>query len=558
MKNFKIAKKFLVSFGIILAMLLVASVVALVSLTSVGNNLTKFYNAPFQVTNRASDMRTAIQSAAKYIGYATMTPDVEQTKAYVESVTKEMASLQDGIDFMKENFLGDQSLIVGLEKVLDEGTPIREKVLAHAAANENDQAIDVFFNEYRTYLTDALDYLNKINDASYTNATNTYNGANTSKQLGLILLVVVVVLAVGITCVVALYLTKSITQPIKEIENAASQLAHGDLAIEITYQSKDELGQLSKSFSATAQILKSMIGDMNALLGSMAKNNFDISSEIESTYVGDFRPLLDSMNTISYSLSDTLHEINESTVQVSAAASQMAESSTTLAEGATEQASAIEELLATVESVKNDTQQSASNSESMATLMDDIGGKAEESSVQMSSLISAMDKISDSSKEIAAIINTIEEIAAQTNLLSLNASIEAARAGEAGKGFAVVAGEIGKLATQSAEAVNNTRLLIETALREVKNGSSTSEITAKSLFEMKTSITDAVKMAEDAKKSALTQSAMMVEVNGGIEQISVVVQNNSATAEESSATSEELAAQADTLANLVQQFRLRK
>lgn len=556
MKNFKIAKKLLVSFGMVLMLLIVACGVALFGLTSVGNNLTSFYERPFPVTNRASDMQTAIQSAAKFVGYSTMASDEKETQTYVESAEAELGKLEDGIDFMNQNF-SNPELVAEFESIMNEGNDIKEQVFAYALESKNEEAIDVYFNQYRPVLVDALGKLSEINEISTSNASNLYNQANASKQVVLVLLIVVALIAVILTVVIAMYLTKLLTAPIREIEQAAAKLSQGDLDIDITYESQDELGMLSNSFKKTIVILKSIIIDMDELLTTMASGDFDVNSKAENSYVGDFQPLLESIRKISSELSDTLKEINESSTQVSMASAQMADGATSLAEGSTEQASAIQELLATSENIRNDVEENAKQAATMATAMVQVGNKAEESSKQMQNLMDAMGKISDSSKEIAAIINTIEEIAEQTNLLSLNAAIEAARAGEAGKGFAVVAGEIGQLASQSAGAVNDTRLLIETALSQVKNGTGISEETAKSMFEVKDEITDAVTMAEKSRESSLAQSQMMREINAGIEQISSVVQNNSATAEESSATSEELAAQADTLATLVGRFNLR-
>ena len=168
----------------------------------------------------------------------------------------------------------------------------------------------------------------------------------------------------------------------------------------------------------------------------------------------------------------------------------------------------------------------------------------------------AMQRISDTSQQINHIIANIDSIASQTNLLSLNASIEAARAGESGAGFAVVANEIGQLAKQSADAVENTRNLIQAALTEVENGTVIVEQTTASLNQVISAIEGIVTEIESVAKADETQADSMTELNQGIEQISNVVENNSATAEECSATSEELSAQAYTLDDLIGHFTL--
>ena len=166
-----------------------------------------------------------------------------------------------------------------------------------------------------------------------------------------------------------------------------------------------------------------------------------------------------------------------------------------------------------------------------------------------------MHVISSTSTEIETIIGTIEEIAEQTNLLALNASIEAARAGEAGKGFAVVAGEIGKLATQSADAATNTRDLIQKSIAQVESGNEIAQATAEAFAAVNGGITKVVELNETVKEDCENQAAAVREINDRVEEISGVIESNSAAAEETSATSEELAAHSVTLQEMLDEFK---
>lgn len=366
----------------------------------------------------------------------------------------------------------------------------------------------------------------------------------------------VVSLIIIIICLISV-LSKML-KPIQGVVKAAQDIAEGNLDITINVESDDEIGILAEAFSKTISILKEVIQDVGYLLGEMANGNFDVHSHSRESYVGDFAPLLESVRKIKVDLSSTLTEINSASNDVSTAAGQMAEGATALAEGATEQASAIEELLATVEDVTNGAIDSAKQADTASVSMKAIGTQADESSRQMQQLMEAMERISKNSNEIGMIIGTIQEIASQINLLSLNASIEAARAGDAGRGFAVVANEVGNLAEQSADAVKNTRALIEAAIREVKAGMDVSNETAESLYKVRDDVLKIVDLVENAGEVSKAQAVSLKQINQGIEQISGVVQNNSATAQESSATSEELSAQAANLAGLVGKFELSK
>lgn len=171
-------------------------------------------------------------------------------------------------------------------------------------------------------------------------------------------------------------------------------------------------------------------------------------------------------------------------------------------------------------------------------------------------MMDAMEEIRKTSQQVVGIIQAIEEIADQTNLLSLNASIEAARAGDAGKGFAVVADEIGKLALESAKAASSTRSLIELSMEEISKGNNIA-IDAMAALEESVSAVDHVnEMIKNTARNSAVQAESMEQLRIGIDEIARVIQDNSAASQETSATSDELATQADLLNKMLQKFEL--
>ncbi len=382
---------------------------------------------------------------------------------------------------------------------------------------------------------------------------------NVETIFGIVFTILMVIVSIAITVVIVKKLAENISAPIRQCAERLEALAKGDLQSEVPkITSKDETLKLADATQTIVHGMGKMIGDIKFLLGEMANNNFDVHSQATEYYIGDFEEIIIAVRKINHSLSATLEHIREAADQVSLGSTQLSESGQALAEGATDQAASIEELLATVNDVAEQVERNTKNAVTTSHKAEDIGKQAHTSSSHILEMTQAMSKINDASMEISNIIRTIEEIADQTNLLSLNASIEAARAGEAGRGFAVVAGEIGHLANQSSDAVVDTRKLIEAALAEVKSGNYIADKMAQALQSVIDGMAEIVTSVEEVAQNSNEQNGAMQQINIAIEQISEVVQSNSAAAEEGSATSQELSAQATELNELIDKFTFRK
>ncbi|QRM54273.1 HAMP domain-containing methyl-accepting chemotaxis protein [Sinorhizobium sp. BG8] len=295
---------------------------------------------------------------------------------------------------------------------------------------------------------------------------------------------------------------------------------------------------------------------VNALasgLGRLAQG--DLSRQIDTPFTGRLEQLRQDFNVSLVRLQDTLGQIRGNAQSIQQKGAEMRHSADDLSRRTEAQAASLEETAAAVEQITSTVRSSADRAHEANLVVGETKRSADNSAAVVGNAIAAMGRIEDASRQIEQIIEVIDDIAFQTNLLALNAGIEAARAGEAGKGFAVVAQEVRELAQRSAEAAREIKGLINKSTQEVNAGSHLVQQTGAVLAAIGQQIVTVSQHVDMMATASRDQAVALHEVNGSVNQMDQMTQQNATMVDMTTAATRQLASEADTLMMLVEQFR---
>ena len=557
LENSKIAMKLRFAFLCITLFGIIIGIVGIAGLINGLINQKKTYNQctlgiVYAGTAESDLLKIRTSERDLYLYYET------DKDTYCDDITSEMADLEKQIRNYSATISGsqDQQNYDDLESAYEQ---YKNNVNTILEAADSGKSADEVLALLKSVKGGAQDTINKFGTMTQYNISlaSDHIASDQWESLAAVFIMIgIIVLSFLLAMKLSRYISGLISNPMQKFATFAEMVAVGDINVEKVIDEKDRLWVLRKDeVGVLAGAFKKMMAstkEQSQKTAAIASGDLttDITVRSESDILGKaLTELVEKFNKLVFSIVSASNQVNSG-------AKLVADSSTTLSQGATEQASSIEQLTASLEEITSQTAQNAQNAKSTNGLTKEIQNDAETGSAKMSEMLHAMDDISASSENIGKIIKVIQDIAFQTNILSLNAAVEAARAGEQGKGFAVVAEEVRNLAAQSAKAAKETADLIENSNGRVETGAKVAKESAEALDKIVSGISKVSNYIQDIATASNQQSAALEQVNQGIMQVSQVVQTNAASAEECAAASEELSGQADLLKKSVGVFKL--
>ena len=562
--NLKVAGKLKVYRMTVLVMTLFLVLVALISTLVIRSNIEKITEVWSPSLEYLQDLETMTAKCRIKQYQHLVESDADTMTACEEEIQNLMSQIQDTGAKLNEIIETDSEAQKGKDDyetasaAWEEYKAASDEILQLSRENKQQEAAKLMTGEvYENYKSFAEKLTTLRNDFQVE-----LDQAKTVANVCTIIIFVVIIVAglaiAVVTTLIGRIITNSITEPVEQIEAAVASLRKGELSnVEmLTYESEDELGYTIRNLKEAMSILADYVNEISVEVKAIAQGDLTRNGDDITDFLGDFSELKASLLYILKRFNSTLTEISNLAEQVSSNASEVENASKSLADGATEQAGVIEELNATIDTVVDLAADTAKETQSATARVKASANKANEEKEKMNDLLMEMEHITEISKEIGNIITDIEDIASQTNLLSLNASIEAARAGEAGRGFAVVADQIGKLAADSAKSAVNTRDLIDKTLVEIEKGNTITRTTADAFNQIIADMESFAEIAQNTMEKANSQAESLEQIGQGIEQLSGVVQGNAASSEENTAISINLAEGAAKMHDRVNIFKL--
>ena len=500
------------------------------------------------------------------LGSKTLTASVQSyattgNQTYYDNYMTEL-NVDKNRDIAWEGLKGDNlndSEWAQLEHIADMSqglVPLEEQAMELAAAGDTAGAIAlVFGDEYAATVAE----INTVTDTCIQDVQN-----RMSRNQTILNMIMMISMGIFILCFLInsrkiittlAFAKKELLLPVVKVSDQIQELARGHFEDHLDLPEDDsEVGTMVRAIHFMNDNFTKMVTEISRILGEMGEGNYQVAPTEE--YVGDFIQIKESMEKIIADTRNTLSTIRNTANDIGSGSEQLAQAATDLAEGCTRQAGQISDSSQIINNMTKSIEEKAETAKQTAEISKEAAHTVEEGNQKMQELKAAISDISKCSEEIRSIIQVIEDIASQTNLLSLNASIEAARAGEAGRGFAVVAEQVKNLAEQSTQAAGETTKLIETTITAVEKGIAIAEDTESNMEQVMVNTQSAATRMIEMAQTLQTEAVNMKQIDERISQMTEIVDSNSASSEETAAVSEEQSALVQTMVHMMDQFTI--
>ncbi len=551
--NLTISQTLQKGFAFILAIIVTVCAIGIIGMVSMDTIYNKFNNTYNYNAKVALDIKGSILEVGQ-----NMWPFAYGVKTYDEvkdKVEGGAVHVLECLNTLKVTFKGDKTLLEEFEQDLTKAGQIRKQLLELIESGKKEDAIQIFNTQYMPTLDNLVDINNEVADIATSGANVAFNRIRVFVYLlmaGIILFMLAIFMVLPKLIKTAI---KQILDPLNELELSVEEFAQGNLDIQINYNGNDEIGALANNIRKTTVYTNAVINEITTVLQQLAEGDLNVSTHVE--YKGGYAPIKESLTNIITKLNHTLYTINKSSGEVNEGANTIAQTSTSLSQTSSEQAAIIEEFIASIDNLSKQIYGTVDKINETHTVSNEAKDKANVGAKAMDNMLASMEKISNSSKNIADVIKIIENIAEQTNLLALNASIEAARAGEAGRGFGVVADAVRDLANQSSATVKDIEALITESLASVEEGRKIANEAEKALTDIIVTINKTETITNNLLESSTIQQEAVAALDQGTNEITRAIEESSSIAEESAAISETLAQQSVQLKEQVDYFKLR-
>jgi methyl-accepting chemotaxis protein len=563
MKNLSIARKLIVSFGLVIVVVLIVGVMGIIGMALLNDAQTDMYNSRVVPVESVSKMFDELANQritlSNSIIFKDQIPDFaadelsalteEKEPNFVAAVNEARAAFVSNPEALKT--------ITDMESLYNGAFKAAKQAVLDAEARGDMTAAVSAMKDVDDNAASVSDYISALLTANNDGANSDLVSANALYYTMLIIIVVLIVVSVVIASILGVYINKHIGDPLKRISFMSEQVGEkGDLTFDEKFkakvradaQTRDEVGETSRHFMKLVHTIEAVADELNLQASGDFRHQYKPISDNDVLGV--------ALLKMSRNMNMAISEIEQAAANVEKGSEQISEGANNLADGSTSQAATTEELAAALGEISTQAHESNVMADKAAQLSDNALANAEIGSKHMDEMLQAVREINEASEAIQRVTKVIADIAFQTNILALNAAVEAARAGEAGKGFSVVADEVRNLASKSGDAAKETESLIDNSMKKAQFGAQIASETSASLSEIVSGINQTTAVVRDIAHSSEQQHAQIAEITEGINRVSDMVQETSATAEQSAATSDELTAQAESLKKLVDRFKI--